>query len=287
MAKAVKSQVDESPGELKSAHAEISVSPSANCPVLLYNHHPFSQLGWPSIIQNSHTHQSGHGLQNPVIIPSNILTPVVHKLDSQDQENSMNINATGTPFYIVPCPWFVPLHDNGNGFHPPPPDSLKSVQDETLRHNGYDACTSAQSITNMENLLFRAKANKEASGSTEVRTATDLNNIPVEFPPSGGGQHTGPHPREATSTQAPLCSLGGTLMINHENVHRPDYTCNTEAISMKANHIANSLPEKKQESANYPSKKVVDAVAAAEARKRRKELTKLKSLHGRQCRLHC
>ncbi|KAJ0027965.1 hypothetical protein Pint_35928 [Pistacia integerrima] len=282
MAKAVKSQVDESPGELKPAHAEMTVSPSANCSLLLYNHHPFSPLGWPSMIQNSHALQSGHGLQNPVIIPSNILTPVVRKLDSQDQENPTNVNATGTPFYILPCPWFVPLHDNGNGFHAQPPDSLKNVQDETSRHNGYDACSSSQSVTNMENLLFRAKANNEVSGSTEVRTTTDLNNIPVEFPLTGGVQHSGPRPREATSTQAPLCSVGGTLIVNHENVH-----CNSEAISMKANHIANALSEKKQEAANYPSTKVVDAVAAAEARKRRKELTKLKNLHGRQCRLHC
>ncbi|XP_031272113.1 uncharacterized protein LOC116130518 isoform X2 [Pistacia vera] len=282
MAKAVKSQVDESPGELKPAHAEMTVSPSANCSLLLYNHHPFSPLGWPSMIQNSHALQSGHGLQNPVIIPSNLLTPVVRKLDSQDQENPTNVNATGTPFYILPCPWFVPLHDNGNGFHAQPPDSLKNVQDETSRHNGYDVCSSSQSVTNMENFLFRAKANNEVSGSTEVRTATDLKNMPVEFPPTGGVQHSGPCPREATSTQAPLCSVGGTLIVNHENVH-----CNSEAISMKANHIANALSEKKQEAAKHPSTKVVDAVAAAEARKRRKELTKLKSLHGRQCRLHC
>ncbi|XP_075636528.1 uncharacterized protein LOC142608723 [Castanea sativa] len=47
------------------------------------------------------------------------------------------------------------------------------------------------------------------------------------------------------------------------------------------------MPEKKQESAIYPNKKLTNAVAASKARKRRKELTKLKNLNGRQCRMHC
>ncbi|XP_044506732.1 uncharacterized protein LOC123226266 isoform X2 [Mangifera indica] len=279
-AKALKSQVDKFSGELKSAHAEMSVSPSANCPMLLYNHHPFPPVGWPYIIKDSHPLQSGHGLQNPVIIPSNIPTPVVRKLDSQDQENPININTMGAPFYIVPCPWFAP---HGNGFHAQPPDSQKIVQDETSRHNGYDGFSSSQSFTNMEKPLYRAKANNEVSDSTEVRTPTDLKNIPVEFSLSKGGQRNGPLPRDATFTPALPGSVGGTSIVNHG----PDYTCNTEAISVKANHIANALPEKRQQVANYPSQKVADAIAAAEARKRRKELTKLKHLHGRQCRLHC
>ena len=64
-----------------------------------------------------------------------------------------------------------------------------------------------------------------------------------------------------------------------------DYTLSEKPS--KSCHIVTAFPEKKQESAIYPNKKLTDAVAAAGARKRKMELTKLKNLNGRQCRMHC
>ncbi|KAL5743177.1 hypothetical protein ACOSP7_029909 [Xanthoceras sorbifolium] len=142
--------------------------------------------------------------------------------------------------------------DNGSGLHAQPSYSLKNTQNETSMHNGDGASSSSRSITHVENHHFSLpiKIKDEAFGSTEARTNNDLNGIPVGCPPDGGGLHTGPRPREAKLTPAPLCSVG----------------------------------DKKQEPVSCPSKKLVDA---AEARKRRKELTKLKNIHGRQCRMQC
>ena len=46
------------------------------------------------------------------------------------------------------------------------------------------------------------------------------------------------------------------------------------------------LAEKKHEPEIVSCKKTIDAMAATEARRRRKELTKLKNLHTRPCRMH-
>ncbi|KAE9590861.1 hypothetical protein Lal_00023103 [Lupinus albus] len=54
-----------------------------------------------------------------------------------------------------------------------------------------------------------------------------------------------------------------------------------------ASHTATSSMEKKQVLFTCPDTNIVDAVAAAEARKRRKELTKLKSVHIRHSRMQC
>ncbi|XP_040868588.1 uncharacterized protein [Glycine max] len=58
-------------------------------------------------------------------------------------------------------------------------------------------------------------------------------------------------------------------------------------ITPSSAYISTSSLEKKQEKFICQEKNLVDAVAAAEARKRRKELTKQKSIHNRQSRMHC
>ncbi|KAK0585319.1 hypothetical protein LWI29_026808 [Acer saccharum] len=280
-AKATKTEVR---GELKSANLEKSTSQPANFPLLLYNHHPFSQLGWPPVVQSQHPVHLQQGTQNAITIPSNV--PNTGNLDpSQEEENHRNINSTGAPLYLVPCPWYFPLHDNVNGFHAQQPTyGQKNTQDETSMHNVDSTSSSSRSIAHVENhhLSMPKKIKTVAFGSTEARTTDDPKSIPVGCLPDGGGLHTGSHPREAKLTHAPLCSTGGAFIDKHENAHahHTDCTCNAE-------DIASVLPDKKQEPVSCPSKKLVDAGAAAKARKRRKELTKLKNLHGRQCRMQC
>ncbi|KAL4605812.1 hypothetical protein ACB092_09G056700, partial [Castanea dentata] len=90
---------------------------------------------------------------------------------------------------------------------------------------------------------------------------------------------------EMLFTPAPQDCVQPASTVNHENRLQSDYTLSKKRS--KSCHICTALPEKKQESAIYPNKKLTNAVAASKARKRRKELTKLKNLNGRQCRMHC
>lgn len=281
VAKVIKAEVGETQGEVMSAHVEMSSSPT-NCPLLLYNHHALTPLGWPSIIQSSQPVPSRHEMQNAVTFPGKLAS-------SQEQENPTDSNVARTPLYVVPCPWFFPLHDSGSGFHAAISNSQKVLQDETSARNGYGSGSSSKMTADKENhhFLLPVKIKNEAYGLPEAQSYNDLNDIPVtESPQHGGCQQIGRYTREATLTPPPLSSVGGSFIVKHDNVLQSDYTGRTKVVSKIANHLV-SHPEKKQEPVNYPSRKLVDAATAAEARKRRKELTKLKNVHGRQCRMQC
>ncbi|KAL5710682.1 hypothetical protein ACHQM5_021217 [Ranunculus cassubicifolius] len=62
-----------------------------------------------------------------------------------------------------------------------------------------------------------------------------------------------------------------------------------ELMNVKEEESGSSFQERENNNDNYicHSQKIVDAAVAAEARKRRKELTRLKNLNGRQLRLQC
>ncbi|KAF5473819.1 hypothetical protein F2P56_005774 [Juglans regia] len=290
MAKVVKAEVEETPGERGSADLGASLSSSTNCPRLLYDHHPFMPAFWPSIIQSSSHVQSLHGRRSAIVIQSNIPMPAACSLDtSQEQENRIDVNGPRTSLYVLPCPWFFPHPGHGNGRQPEPSTDMKDEQDETSHDNHYGVSSSTKFVAYVENhhCSLPVEVKTEASGSTEARPANDdLNETPVGLPPNGGDQNTGAHSEEILFTPALLDCFQRASTMKHENRPQLDYTRDIETPST-ACCIASALPEKKQKSTVYPNRKLIDVVAAAEARKRRKELTKLKNLHVRQCRMHC
>ncbi|XWS43438.1 hypothetical protein CRYUN_Cryun16bG0103700 [Craigia yunnanensis] len=275
MTKAIKAEEGKAPGEVKLAH-----------PFLFYNQHPFPPLCWPSIVQSSHPLQSQCGYQNAIVSPSSISAPTNGRLASSlDQENPINVNGPKNPLYVVPYPWFFSFPDHGNGLHPQPACGLNNIKDETSVNNRFSAGCFLKSVVLEEeyNSSLPVEVEKETYGSIEANP-NNLNCTPVGLPPDEDGQRIRFHIKEEVLVPTPLCSAGTTLLVAQENM--PDRVVNTEAAPIRACHFVGALPEENQESTNYTSKKVLDAVAAAEARKRRKVLTKLKNLHGRQCRVH-
>lgn len=254
-AKAIKHTVSETQGESNS-NVDTFPSQSANFPFLMYNHpqHPLAPLGWPSIIQSSYPVHSQQQTQSDITGSSNI--PDAGKVDSpQAQENPVNINLTrAPPVYLVPCPWFFPFQDTGKGFH--------DIQYEVSMHNDGNGSSSSRGITHVQNqpLFFPSNIKNEAFGSAEVGSNSDINANPVGCQPNQCGLHA----RESSH-----------VVKNETGLQ--DYA---EAVSASR--------EKKQVAYSCQNRMQVDAVAAAEARKRRKEVTKLKNLNGRhQCRLQC
>ncbi|WCJ34341.1 Basic-leucine zipper (bZIP) transcription factor family protein [Euphorbia peplus] len=275
-AKLIKTEPEESFGDLKSAHAEKSAAPPANCPLLLYNQHPFSPLCWPSIIQSSNALQSNHGPQNSIVVPN------ISVLDSaqQQKENPIVVTGSQTPVYIVSCPWFFPVSDHGNGLHLQPSFGLKHVLEGMSINNHYSINSSSKATGFTENQVssLPEEVKSEAATSSEVRVINDLNEIPAGFPPDGGGQYPGHHQRGTVISHVTVKDETG---IDSEFVPYID-----GVSSSKSRQLMHALPGS-PDSHNFPSKKLVDAAAATEARKRRKELTKLKNLHGRQWRTNC
>ncbi|KAG2682935.1 hypothetical protein I3760_10G007200 [Carya illinoinensis] len=287
MAKVRKAVVEETPGEHYSADVAASLSSSRNCLWHLYDHPPFLPVLWPSVIQSSNRVQSQYGRQSAIVIPSNMPMPAACRPDnSREQENRIDVDGQKAPLYVLPFPWFFPLPGPGNRLQPLPSTGMKYEQGEASRSN-HNASSFSKFIAHVENrhCSLPIEVKTEASGSSEVRPDNDLNETPIGFPLDGVSQHTGANSEEILYTPASLDCSQPASTIKHENMSQSAYAPNIETTST-ARPIASALPEK-QESAVFPGKKLIDTVAAAEARKRRKELTKLKNLHGRPCQMHC
>ncbi|KAJ4850694.1 hypothetical protein Tsubulata_005801 [Turnera subulata] len=288
MAKVIKAEMESSPGELMSSRVELP-STATNCPLFLYNHHPFSPLCWRPIVQSSNPVQSCHGAQDVITMQSNIHVPSNGKLDpcQQPAEKPINTNGVRTPLYILPCPWFFPVPDTGGALHQPC---------FGLKHQGgssaHDPCSGSSSSktavlgeSQCSSLPVRVKS--ETTSLVEHRIINDLNETPAGFSLDGDGQSAGPQPKEMTFAPLPPSSISHKVGVKNES--GPEYSnCSPNDVCAKASRGDTCLLGKRQDLFKFPSKKAAgDAVAAAEARRRRKELTKLKNLHGRQCRMNC
>ncbi|XP_040870075.1 uncharacterized protein [Glycine max] len=255
IAKSINTEVEKTPVEPGSSVAEVTPL-SGNGPWFLYNHFPVPQIFWPSILQFSNPVHLQNTSLNSFSIPPNAYVPCSSESESRHKQNNLiNDNRTQNPFYMFPCPWLFPLPQFGNQ-QSSPSSSLKDEQDNLSLASGW---TEAISIN--------------GPGWATPRSSLD-----------GGEKKTG-------------CYI-------IEKYHEPSLGCNGHASAVKQEHefqlhsapnnkvsstayIATSSLEKKQGQCICQGRNLVDAVAAAEARKRRKELTKQKSIHNRQSRMHC
>ncbi|KAG5055671.1 hypothetical protein JHK85_008181 [Glycine max] len=255
IAKSINTEVEKTPVEPGSSVAEVTPL-SGNGPWFLYNHFPVPQIFWPSILQFSNPVHLQNTSLNSFSIPPNAYVPCSSESESRHKQNNLiNDNRTQNPFYMFPCPWLFPLPQFGNQ-QSSPSSSLKDEQDNLSLGK---PCSSSSSLNTMANVDYQAalpiKLKTAASGWTE---AISIN---------GPGWAT------------PRSSLDG----EHEfQLH----SAPNNKVSSTA-YIATSSLEKKQGQCICQGRNLVDAVAAAEARKRRKELTKQKSIHNRQSRMHC
>lgn len=175
-------------------------------------------------------------------------------MTSQEHENPADDNGQKTHFYVVPCPWFLPPPDHSNGV----PFGLQDTHRGTFSNGHHIDESSARplEVTKTPRSHLPTRIKEEDSGSPETRPLYDLNESATEVLSEGGDCF--PVTQQAYS-------------LKHEDVSE---TTNGVTPMPPGHHVLISLPGEKQGS-----------LAAAEARKRRKELTRLKNLHGRQCRM--
>lgn len=220
---------------------------TSSTPFYFYNQNPYQLYCWPHATQSS----------NPMISPLEFATSggaSAKTISSQEHENPVDENGQKTHFYVVPCPWFLPHPDHSNGV----PFGVQDTQ-RGISSNGHhidDSSARPLEVTKTLQSHLPTRIKEEDSSSTETRPLYDLNESAAEVLSEGGDGF--PVTQQAYS-------------LKHEDVS--DST-NGVTPMPPGHHVLISLPGKKQGS-----------LAAAEARKRRKELTRLKSLHGRQCRM--
>ncbi|CAI0408235.1 unnamed protein product [Linum tenue] len=187
--------------------------------------------------------------------------PIVQSQEAQ--ETSTNTNAR-TSLYLMSCPWFLPVADNSaNAQHHP-----QSSHDFKHFHNVVattvdDQCSGGTSIPQ-----------KVESEAAEVMVIDDLNEIPVG---DRGGEYDGQQDEVIFAPSVAPSSIDGVK----SEIDLQSCSGAGDGAKLKAGLTCD------HNIFSFSSKKLVDAAAATVARRRRKELTRLKNLHGRQCRTNC
>ncbi|XP_062117562.1 uncharacterized protein LOC133831318 isoform X2 [Humulus lupulus] len=293
VANVVKINIEESPSRHKPVCHQLN-PPSTSPPngsLFLYNHPPLTPLFWPPTSQSENFVQTSHLSQNAIVMPSNITFPAEGRHDSCEQEN-LHMNGPRPPFYILPCPWFFPHPGHGIAVQSQPSFTRKIEREESYINN-QDSATSSKAIHHIENqhsfLRVKVKTEPSGCGSLEAQT-NDLNEHPAEVSQETDDQETGFHSsgrvyNESFITPAPVKPMVTKSTAKHEIELQRGFT--TNKTSADVCHTPSAPPGKSCEPIIYSCKKSAEAVVAAEARKRRKELTKLKNMNGRQCRMHC
>ncbi|KAK3043546.1 hypothetical protein RJ639_002125 [Escallonia herrerae] len=284
MTEMVKAEPEEIEVEAKSTHVDIPTSPSTNCPVFIVNRPPFLPCLWHSIIQPPNSVQLECGPHSGIAIPLQFPMQASGRPDFfHQQETSTRTNGSGTPLYVLPGPWIFPLHHHSNGLYPQS-FNLNGKHDSTSLDN--QCSTSSSSKTEYVDTQHPVLPIKFKANASTVSLAIPTNNLQEKsfgFLPDGGGPHIGSDPQGMVLLPAPVNCVGTAAALEHENSFKLECRLDAEVILPAHGNFLNGRPSKEQIISQ--SKKPVDVVAAAEARKRRKEVTRLKNIHCRQARM--
>ncbi|KFK44082.1 hypothetical protein AALP_AA1G213700 [Arabis alpina] len=260
--KQLKEQVSKS---IKPDTKEAEESPkTSSTPFYYYNQNPYQLFCWPHVTRSPNPMISPLENRNGFAAPlTTSAGATANTMTLQEHENPADDNGQKTHFYVVPCPWFLPRPEQSNGVPFGFQDTQRGissnghhVDDSSSGHHIDDSSAIPVEVTKTMRSHIPTRIIEEDSGSTETRPLYDLNESATEVLSEGGDGFPVTHQAHS---------------FKHEDVNE---STNGVTLMPAGHHVLISLQGKKQGS-----------LAAAEARKRRKELTRLKNLHGRQCRM--
>ncbi|XP_021764730.1 uncharacterized protein LOC110729308 isoform X2 [Chenopodium quinoa] len=201
--------------------------------------------------------------------PSDLNVSNLSPCSFSEQENPRSINGQNMPWCILPCPVFLPIHDikNFSSLHVKDSDEGTSVDSNHVHSPSSDYSPSSV-IRCVHNCQLVSPADRISSGlpSTQDDCRNGFHRFPFGLSLDGGGQK-----------MIPCCSRGD-FALEREDCVTPHTLVNTNVSSAACIESASALTEKRKERVLKTRER---NVAGAEARKKRKELMKLKS------RLHC
>lgn len=283
MAQAVKPKVEEIPGNNRSSHVQMPPLPT-NYPLFLFSRPPYTSYLWPSVVQPSSPY---HELHNVVVVPSSIQLPANNDVtvseSSHVHENLMNANGLRAPFCILPCSWLLPRHDYRNQQSPQiscPPGNNQ----ENIYSNSQTSAYTSEVVVHAEGRYSPLPSAEERNEAPYLNEAPHLNEAvnpkdhtqnTVGVVTEGFNADSGARVRKVLSPARFEC-IEPMSPVKQGNCGEDDHGL----LSRPCDDMCDHEPD------TVSCKKTIDAMAAAEARRRRKELTKLKNLHTRQCRMH-
>ncbi|TYK25238.1 bZIP transcription factor family protein [Cucumis melo var. makuwa] len=278
LAEAVKPKVEEIPGNHIPSHVQMPPLPS-NCPLFLFSRFPYF---WPSVVQST---SSYHELPNVIVVPSSINLPANNNASvsgsSQTQENFTNVTGSRAPFCMLPpCSWLLPHHDFRNQQSPQIWFPAGNDQEDIYSKSQDSAITSK---------VVHAESRHSAE---EENDAPDLNEAPSldeSSNPKDDTQNTVGVAVEGfdTNARAPVRKVLSPVRLEciepSSAAKLDNWNEDDHGVSSRTCDDLCYFAERRHEPEIVPCKKSIDAMAATEARRRRKELTKVKNLYARQC----
>lgn len=236
---------------------------------------------WPVMVQPPEASVEQCRSESVTATPPLVPTMQLWKPNSfLGQGNSVVIANPGTLLCVLPFSCFFPSQGPGTAGHPQS-SGLEEKQKESSSSHHYTASTSSKQKLNSE-LSVPLKASTEVLGSGGSKFAEGPLQVGFSLPPNGDGEAEATHWQRMLIMPAPLncvrpvASIGPfTALHQNDNPNGVPIPCTDEDTS-------ETISDESQEKKVRPAKKGIDVLAAAEARKRRKELMKLKNPHGNQ-----
>ncbi|XP_023528184.1 uncharacterized protein LOC111791175 isoform X1 [Cucurbita pepo subsp. pepo] len=275
-------KMEEIPGNNRSSHVQTPPLPT-NYPLFLFSRPPYASYFWPSVVQPSSPY---HDLHTVAVVPPSVRSPsnnTVYVSDSSHlQENFTNVTGLRTPFCIVPCSWLLPHHDHRNQQSSQNSCPVGNIQ-EYIYSNSQNSAYTSKVVVRAESRhssLPSAEEKNEANDLNEAPSLKDHTQNTVGVVVDRFEVDTRDQVRKVLSPVRLEC-IEPTSTVKQDKPSEDD-----RGLSSRTCDDLCHLAEKKHEPEIVSCKKTIDAMAATEARRRRKELTKLKNLHTRPCRMH-
>ncbi|KAF3772887.1 Transcription factor HBP-1a [Nymphaea thermarum] len=256
------------PSEDSLCKPETAAPSSVQFPLLVYNGTPFAQFTWPSV------------QPQPIRFETTSLSATCTTNPPHGRVTFGGQNGSRPQLFLVPCPLIYSVNDqvscpmpaifregDGGSNNTQRETDLSPKLTGDIGPNGLHGKTSTSS--SMISIIKK----EDRNGELMERASASL---------ADGGNHVSGFHSKALAL---IPIVGTNDPSNHENFVLADLDSKEHVSPLPQCSILHSSTQF-QDKHKY-NKRLTDAAAATEARKRRKELTKLKSLHSRQLKLQC
>uniref|UniRef100_A0A7N0UZ68 BZIP domain-containing protein n=1 Tax=Kalanchoe fedtschenkoi TaxID=63787 RepID=A0A7N0UZ68_KALFE len=278
---------DEENLELKLAHPGASSPRNTSRPYCNNTQTKRSQLTpclLPPIVQSLSMDKSAH---MPCVAMPTTLPIFAPGLNSSDQK-PYTLGSPLTPVYILPYPWFlpVPYHHDGEAHHEPPGGADEGKHNNTITVSSPCNGSFKGTLVDSQFSALPLKAKAEVSCSKENGHGPGTSSSGTPFLHMIDGTGTGVFGAHASgSVRIPSPSTSNPSHVSPDA--KTEQWFSQDASQSESRSICSVAQANKETALFFPIKMTDHTVAAAEARKRRKELTRFKNFPGRQCRLPC
>ncbi|KAK4419350.1 hypothetical protein Salat_2347900 [Sesamum alatum] len=266
LAKIKQAEAGEKQEEPKTTSLPEKSCPATGAQTFFHNQPSMVPFFWPSILPSSDLVQFHCASGSNIISSQQYAIP--HRDIHQGQDNSTGVNTgQGTPVIVLPVPWLLPCLTHSSMLHS---NSCINDKQNTQPHSSSSGSeTRLHEDKNQSSLSYNTRA--EARNSTKAGSAHGAG---FNMPTDSGGHYTTSHPRGVVSVPELFSS------VRPQEGHRPTKTSRVEnTFGVDVVSATHSMLQKNQDTIIGLQKKPEDIFAATEARRRRKELMRLRNIN--------